>query len=48
MNAKWYKCKYNDCGWCYCPADKKNNAQAGQCKAPIACPERERQIIARG
>lgn len=42
------KCKYADAGWCYAPKGTKTNEQGGQCKAPIACPERERQIIAKG
>lgn len=37
------KCKYNDCGWCYAPANTATNDEQGQCLEPSQCPERQRQ-----
>lgn len=32
------KCKYNDCGWCYCSSDNSNDDN-GQCNNPEGCQE---------
>lgn len=32
------KCKYNDCGWCYCKSGKSND-ENGQCNKPEDCEE---------
>lgn len=32
------KCKYDDCGWCYCKSGKSNDNN-GQCNKPEDCEE---------
>jgi hypothetical protein len=39
------KCKFNDCGWCYAPAESDSNDSNGACKYPDECTVLEDQII---
>lgn len=36
------KCKYNDCGWCYCNTGKSNDDN-GQCNNSEQCEENKTQ-----
>lgn len=37
------KCKYNDCGWCYCKTGKSNDDN-GQCNKPEDCEENTKEV----
>ena len=37
------KCKFNDCGWCYCKSGKSNDS-SGACNKPKECDEYKLQL----
>ena len=37
------KCKFNDCGWCYCESGKSNDDN-GACNNPEDCDEYKIQL----
>lgn len=37
------KCKFNDCGWCYCESGKSND-ESGACNNPEDCDEYKIQL----
>ena len=37
------KCKFNDCGWCYCESGKLND-ENGACNKPEDCDEHKLQL----
>ena len=37
------KCKFNDCGWCYCKSGKSNDNN-GACNRPEDCDEYRLQL----
>ena len=37
------KCKFNDCGWCYCESGKSND-ENGACNKPEECDEYKIQL----
>ena len=41
------KCKFNDCGWCYCESEESND-EFGACCNPSACPEYKVQLEENG
>lgn len=41
------KCKFNDCGWCYCESGKANDDN-GACNKPEECGEHKAQLEGSG
>lgn len=41
---KFFRCDYNDCGWCYAPEDNQNNSRNSECHNPNECHEKKRQV----
>lgn len=40
-----YKCKFNDCGWCYAPNHLETTDNNGQCNHPQQCKQNEYRTI---